>query len=164
GVPLRRDSGTEGSRRSNVGILVSSDVQAFSACLFDGGDNIFHFAGILFAAALEVEDLNGNVGFASDLEGFVKRVHFFIAFITDMAGVDSALFRGGFCESDEFVSLRVRTGSVDERATYAHGAVVHGVADHERHSLELVGSGSTIIVADDVVAELSGADVCAEVD
>src|SRR5580700_1547803 len=155
-----------GQRRTTgrIWIHTGGDVQAGIACRLDRCDYDFHVAPARFAADFEMEDFDGEIGFAADADGFGERFGLRGAFAAHMRGIEAAVFCGDFGQGDEFVGFRVDIWRIDQGAGDTEGAVSHGLLDERFHLGELGGSGGAVVVADNGFADLCGADVGADVD
>ncbi len=83
-----------GKRRGagGVRIHVRCDVQAGVACDLDGRDYVLHAAPAGLAADFQVENLDRQIGFAADADGFGEGGHLRGAFAPHMRGVEAAVF------------------------------------------------------------------------
>ena len=163
-VILRRNHCAQRCGGSGVGILISRSIDTAGTRLLDGGDHLRHLAPVLFSRDFQMKDLHWDVGFAADLERFVQRVRFDVAFIADVRGVDAALLGRDLGQRDQLIGLRVRAGSVDQRARQSHRAVAHGIVHHDLHLLQLVGGRSAVCRADYHVTNLRRAHIRSQID
>ena len=106
----------------------------------------------------------GNVGFAADAQGFVDGFEHGIAFVAHVGGIDAAELAAFGGQSDQFLSFRVRRGSIFERRGNADCSVFHGVAHQRFHLLELLRRGLYVVISEHHAADLRGADVAGQVD
>ena len=84
------NEGGESVEPGRVGVGIGGDVGAGSAGGVDLGDNFGHASPVVFAGGLKVPDLDGNVGFAADAQGFVDGFEHGVAFVAHVGGVDAA--------------------------------------------------------------------------
>ena len=163
-VRPRRDERGEIVVPGGVGVGVGGDVGAGGAGGVDLGNDFGHASPVVFARDFDVPDLDGNVRFAADAQGFVDGFENRVALVAHVRRVDAAELAGLGGEGDQFLGLRVGSGRVFERSGDADGAVFHGIAHERLHLLELRGSGLVVVVTEHHAADLRGADIAGEVD
>src|SRR5260370_1140375 len=109
-------------------------------------------------------DLDWNMGFPADAEGFIQRFENGGAFVAHMRGVNAAGLRGDTGQRDQFLSLGVRRWRILKSGGNANGSVTHPRGNQLLHTGELAWRRGAIAIADHDAAYLSGAHVTGEVD
>ena len=88
----RRKRRSQRRSAGSVRIHVRGNVEAGIASELNGCDNVFHAAPTRFAAHFEVENFNGQIGFAADSNGLGERGHLRSAFAAHVRGIKAAVF------------------------------------------------------------------------
>src|SRR5712692_8973689 len=88
----RRKRGSELRGTGRVGIHVGGNVKTGVARELDGGDNILHAAPAWLTADLQMKNLDGEMCFATDADGFGESGHFRCTFTAHVRGVKAAVF------------------------------------------------------------------------
>ena len=160
----RRHDGRERIAPRGVGVGVGRNVQPLGAGVVDRGDDARDLAPVGLAGGLEMENLDRNVCLTADLEDFVDRGGFGIAFVAHVGRIDPAVTGGDLGQCDQFIGGGVGAGRVLQRTRQPHGAVLHGGRDQRLHLLQLRGRRLHILVAEHHPAHRGCPDVGAEVD
>src|SRR5438045_9130731 len=104
--------------------------------------------------SLEVPDFGWNVGAAGDLKDFFQRIVDGVGFAALMRDVDAAVLMSDFGQLDNLISLRKARRHILKRGRNSESAIFHCLGDQHFHLLKFGRRWWSIVVSDDVFAQL----------
>ena len=160
-----RNEGGEIVEPGGVGVGVGSDVGSGGAGGVDFGDDFRHASPVVFAGDLDVPDLDGDVGFAADAQGFVDGLENGVALVAHVRGVDAAeLSRLRWRARSTPPSWRRERARIGARWRRPTAPSFMASRTSACICVELLGSRLLVVVAQHHAADLRGADIAGEVD
>src|SRR5262249_22313342 len=95
-------------------ILIDSDRQTTRTCFAHEAECHRRLSPKSLVADLEMRNFNREPGLFANLDTLTNRVGDFLAFVSHVRRVDAAEPAGNAGQRDDFVSLRVSSGNVDQ--------------------------------------------------
>src|SRR5579872_6662820 len=95
---LRMDERPKADAIADIGVDVGADIDAAIARGLNEHQSFCHQGPIVLAGGLKVIDVNGNLGFFPDSNGFLNSFEQLSTLVAHMREVDAARLAGDFCE------------------------------------------------------------------
>src|SRR5580704_12136115 len=149
------DEGAETDAVAYIRIDVRGNVDAALARGLNERDSLRHEWPIVFAGGFEVVDVNGNVRFFADANGFLNGFEQLGAFVAHVREVNAVILRGDFGQLDNLFGFGVGARRINQGGGETDGAVLHRFSDDLFHLGQLFRRRRAILITNHDAAHLS---------
>ena len=133
--------GRQTGRGSDIRVLVGRNPQPVPARLLDTMRGNTDRSPVRPAHHLEVRNVDGKLGSASDFQCFLHRIEQRGRLVTDVRSVDAPVAGHDAGQIDQFVRIGIRSGNVDQPGGHAPSPLLHPLLDELAHAGQLLGVG-----------------------
>ena len=110
-----------------------------------------------------MKNLDRQVSFTPDAEGFLNCGNFALAFAAHVSAVNSTVLRGDFCQFDQLIGFCVMTRRIDESSRDPERAIPHSLCGERFHFLEFFRCGRPIGISEHRFTHLCRANIGSDV-